>query len=77
MVPTPAVLPDSGIELESLISPALAGRFFNSAPPGKPTPLRSTWIIVCDANFLNRFAVAKHPLPNGKGLLPDDCEHGH
>ena len=27
-------LPDPGIELESLVSPALAGRFFTIAPPG-------------------------------------------
>ena len=65
--PTPGDLLDSGIELESLKSPALAGRFFTSAPLGKPIPLRSTWIIVFDANFLNGFAVAKHPLPNGRG----------
>ena len=65
--PAPGDLLDSGIKLESLKSPALAGRFFTSAPPGKPTPLRSTWIIVFDANFLNGFAVAKHPLPNGRG----------
>ena len=65
--PAPGDLLDSGIKLESLKSPALAGRFFTYAPPGKPTPLRSTWIIVFDANFLNGFAVAKHPLPNGRG----------
>ena len=29
-------LPDSGIESVSLASPALAGRFFNTEPPGKP-----------------------------------------
>ena len=28
-------LPDPGIELTSLTSPALAGRFFTTAPPGK------------------------------------------
>ena len=27
-------LPDAGIELVSLASPALAGRLFTSAPPG-------------------------------------------
>ena len=31
-----AGLPDPGIEPESLVSPALAGEFFNTAPPGKP-----------------------------------------
>ena len=29
-------LPDPRIELESPLSPALAGRFFTAEPPGKP-----------------------------------------
>ena len=29
-------LPDPGIKPTSLASPALAGRFFTTAPPGKP-----------------------------------------
>ena len=33
--PTPGDLPNLGIELTSLASPALAGRFFTTAPPGK------------------------------------------
>ena len=33
--PTPD-LPDPGIKVESLASPALAGRFFTTTPPGKP-----------------------------------------
>ena len=32
--PSPGDLPDPGIEL---VSPALAGRFFTMAPPGKPS----------------------------------------
>ena len=32
-------LPDPGIELTSLVSPALAGGFFITEPPGKPNPL--------------------------------------
>ena len=32
----PGHLPDSGIELTSLASPALAGVFFTTTPPGKP-----------------------------------------
>ena len=31
--PTPGDLPDPGIETSSLVSPALAGRFFISEPP--------------------------------------------
>ena len=34
--PTPRDLPDPGIEPKSPASPALAGRFFTTAPPGKP-----------------------------------------
>ena len=29
-------LPDPGIKPKSLVSPALAGRFFTTTPPGKP-----------------------------------------
>ena len=31
--PSPGDLPDLGMELESLVSAASAGRFFNTAPP--------------------------------------------
>ena len=34
--PSPGDLPDPGIERTSPASPALAGRFFTTAPPGKP-----------------------------------------
>ena len=34
--PSPGDLPDSGIKPASLTSPALAGRFFTTEPPGKP-----------------------------------------
>ena len=34
--PTPGDLPDPGIEPESLVSPALAGRFFATVLLGKP-----------------------------------------
>ena len=34
--PTPGVLPDPGIEPTSLLSPAMGGRFFTTAPSGKP-----------------------------------------
>ena len=35
--PTPGDLPDP--ELGSLVSPALAGGFFTTAPPGKPSTI--------------------------------------
>ena len=53
---SPGYLPDPGIEPESLASSALAGRFFTTAPPGKPQyihrhmygnvhhPVVSTWV---------------------------------
>ena len=34
--PSPGDLPDPGIKSASPVSPALAGRFFTSEPPGKP-----------------------------------------
>ena len=34
--PPPGDLPDPGIEPMSLVSPAFAGMFFTTVPPGKP-----------------------------------------
>ena len=34
--PPPGDLPDQGIKPASLVSPALAGRFFTTEPSGKP-----------------------------------------
>ena len=36
LFPSSEVLPNPGIEPVSLMSPALAGRFFTTEPPGKP-----------------------------------------
>ena len=35
LLPTPGDLPDLGIKPASPVSPALAGRFFTTVPPGK------------------------------------------
>ena len=35
-LPPPGILPDPGIEIASPASPALAGRFFATEPPGNP-----------------------------------------
>ena len=35
--PSPGDLPDTGFKPGSLASPALAGRFFTTEPPGKPS----------------------------------------
>ena len=37
--PSPGHLLDPGIEPETPVSPALAGGFFTTAPPGKPPDL--------------------------------------
>ena len=37
--PPPGGIPDSGIEPKSPVSPALAGGFFSTVPPGKPLTL--------------------------------------
>ena len=36
LFPTPGYLPNPGIKPTSLVSLALAGRFFATVPPGKP-----------------------------------------
>ena len=41
--PSPGDLPNPGIELESLESPALAGTFFNTMPPGIVLTLKISW----------------------------------
>ena len=39
-------LPDSGIKPESLVSPAVTGRFFTTGPPGKPCDIVTLWDMV-------------------------------
>ena len=53
--PTPGDLPDTGIELMSLASPTLAGRFFTTAPHGKPHNIyryENIYMCVCVFNFV-------------------------
>ena len=52
--PTPGDLSNSGIEPASLASPALAGRFFTTVPPGKPlVPYRDSIVslVVLSVDF--------------------------
>ena len=52
--PTPGDLSNSGIEPVSLASPALAGRFFTTVPPGKPLmPYRDSIVslVVLSVDF--------------------------
>ena len=39
--PSPGALPNPGVEPTSLVSPALAGRFFTTLPSEKPTVFRA------------------------------------
>ena len=47
LFPTPGDLPDPGMEPVSLASPALAGRFFTTEPPGM--------VVMKSGQFLSRF----------------------
>ena len=56
--PPPGDLPDSGIEIASLVFPVLAGRFFTTAPSGKPTViLQNTKKINLPAIVLSQVSV--------------------
>ena len=50
--PTPGDLPDPVIELKFPVSPALAGEFFTTEPPGKPSLL--VYIKVCIFIVVNK-----------------------
>ena len=43
--PPPVHLPNPGIEPESLMPPALAGRFFTTLPPEKPIEILEEYIL--------------------------------
>ena len=45
--PFPGVLPNPGIKLSSPISPALAGRFFTTESPGKPSLFLVAYSLSC------------------------------
>ena len=59
--PPPSDLPDPGMEPTSLKSPALAGRFFTRAPPGKPGD-RWTGVQIPVPPLINHLALDK-PCP--------------
>ena len=45
--PPPGDLPNPGIGLKSLTSPALAGGLLTTVPPGKPQIFQSVCVCVC------------------------------
>ena len=51
--PAPGDLPEPGVKLSSLVSPALAGRFFTIAPPGSPDLLYGYFLT-----FLKTFNIS-------------------
>jgi len=57
---SPRDLPDPGIKPRSLASPALAGRFFTTEPPGKPTGF--PWLLLLCLARMDRPFACKHPL---------------
>ena len=55
--PPPGDLPDPGIEPGSLVSLALAGGFFTTAPPGKPSPIKGVMVNIL--NFVARLCCCR------------------
>ena len=66
--PFPGDLPDPGIEPESLVSPALAGRFLTPAPPGTPPLLRTypkkVKTLIQKGTFAQEFIIASFTVAN-------------
>ena len=61
--PTPGDLPDQGIEPTFFVSPALAGRFFTTVPPGKPKDLLLLFSLSVMSNSLWLHALQHSRLP--------------
>ena len=54
-------LPDAGIRPESVVSPALATKFFATAPPRKPRVKITWWVISMDEEWA-KFSLIRAPL---------------
>ena len=54
--PIPGDLPDPGIELVSPASPALAGRFFTTEPPGKPESSKKSILKINSREISSSYA---------------------
>ena len=70
--PTPGDLPNPGIEPASLVSPALAGRFFTTAPPRKPQgePIGHTICKLPDHTLGHIFQVTHLGTKQNTALVP-------
>ena len=70
--PPPGDLRDSGIEPESLESPALAGRFFPTEPPGKHVQFSRS--VVSDSLRPHELQHTRPPCPSPtRGVHPNSC----
>ena len=56
---SPGNIPDPGIKPASLVSSALAGRFFTTVPPGKPRFLISLHLFPCTFSHCNTINVKR------------------
>ena len=70
--PTPGDLPDQGIEPTFFVSPALAGKFFTTVPPGKPKHLLLLFSLSVMSNSLWLHARQHSRLPC-PSLTPRTC----
>ena len=69
--PSPGVLPHSGIKLASLVSPAFAGRFFATEPPGKSRQCNYHFVVVWSLSHARLFATPQtitHQTPLSSSL---------
>ena len=57
--PSPEDLPNPETKSASLASPALAGGFFTSAPPGKPISDQGQSLFICQEETLQNAALVR------------------
>ena len=76
--PIPGCLPDPGIQPAPLASPALAGGFFSSAPPGKPRNWKDGMLFALETCFVLGFLFCCSYSENefwNSGTLRKICSH--
>ena len=83
--PSPEDLPNPGIELVSLVSPALAGRFFTTVLPGKliharRKSLERRWVLFCRGrrtvvDFKQRCGIIRFVLHVGSFCAVDELSN--